>query len=573
MHGSLDHKNNTDPVSRVLKTGRAILAAAFVFSVFINLLVLTGPLFMLLVYDTVLTSGSEETLVALIGLVALLYALMALLDFARGALMARLGARLQTALERHVFEADMAHHRPAIGLADLEAVHRLLASPGLLALFDLLWVPLFLGALFLFHPLLGGLGLIGALILIGLSATNHWHTRKAGQITQQSSMITQNLAMTACRTGPALRAQGLFEGTVQRWSALRNQALLQSVKKTDHTGALTAATKAFRLFMPSAILALGAWLVLQGSLSAGAMIAASILLGRGLAPMELTLAQWPTTQRGVSAWKALRISINDQASETTHRVALPRPTATLCAHHIAARPPNQAKPSLQGVSFELHAGEALGVIGPSGCGKSTLAHVLTGVWPLLHGQISLDHAAMTQHAPSDLANYIGYLPQDPVFLPGTIAENIARFAPHPDDNATVKAAKAAHVHEMILSFPDGYNTQLSDGGCGLSGGQKQRIALARAFYGDPFVIILDEPNSALDAEGSAGLSHAIRTFKASGGVAVIMTHRPLAITECDRLLVLEKGHVRDQGPRDTVLKTILRNAPQIGRALGGETAA
>ncbi|MFN3969767.1 MAG: type I secretion system permease/ATPase [Gemmobacter sp.] len=559
---------------RKARAGGGLLVAVAVFSVFVNLLLLTGPLYMLQVYDRVLGSRSEETLIALSILVAGLFLAMGLLDHARGRVMGRLAARFQDRLDRRVFEASVRRlsvlpNDPvaATGTRDLEAVQRLMASPVLLALFDIPWTPLFIAAIFVFHPMLGWLSLVGGAVVILLALAN--------QVSSRSPLMRLNAAQSAAeRTADTLRneaetvqALGMAGAGFTRWNRQRAEALARATEAGDVGGAFTVGSRTFRLALQSAVLGLGAWLVLQGQLTPGAMIAASILLGRALAPVEQAVGQWALVQRAQEGWHRLSVLLSVQPPEPA-RTALPRPRAALDVAALSVVPPGEAQAVLRGVSFRLEPGQALGVIGPSGSGKSTLARAITGVWRPAAGRIRLDGATLDQYPPDALGALIGYLPQRVALFDGTIADNIARLADTPDDAAVVTAAKAAAAHDMIVNLPDGYNTRVSALGGRLSGGQIQRIGLARALYGDPVLLVLDEPNSNLDNDGSAALNLAIRALKARGGSVLIMAHRPAAIQECDVLLVMQDGMRAAFGPRDQVLRDMVKNHTDIVRQAG-----
>ncbi|PWE32690.1 type I secretion system permease/ATPase [Maritimibacter sp. 55A14] len=541
-----------------------LFAAVFVFSVFVNLLMLTGPLYMLQVYDRVLASGSEETLAALSMLSGFLFLMMGLLDHARGRVMARAGARFQSRLDARVFAAEMdaaapgARDRGRGGLRDLEDVQRLLTAPALTALFDLPWTPFFLAAIFLFHTWLGLLATAGTLGLILLAALNQWATAGPMGKSAAAGAAADRIAGRVAAEAETVTGLGMRGAAFARWSHARNDALARRIAASDRAGSFAVATRTLRLFLQSAILGLGALLVLRGEMSAGAMIASSVILGRALAPVEVTLGQWRLIQAARDGWTRL-CALLSETPPAAPRTALSAPRARLEATGLTVVPPGGARPVLHGIGFRLEPGQALGVIGPSGSGKTALARAIAGVWQPASGCLRLDGAALDQYAPDDLGRHIGYLPQRVTLFDGTIAENIARLAPDPDPEKIVKAARKAAAHEMILHLPAGYDTPLSAQGAGLSGGEVQRIALARALFGDPAVLVLDEPNSSLDHDGSQALNAAIRAVKAAGGAVVIMAHRPAAIQECDRLLVLEGGAARTQGPRDAVLGRTVRN--------------
>ena len=541
------------------------------FSLFANLLMLTGPMYMLQVYDRVLGSRSEETLIALSLLVVFLYSVMGILDYTRGRIMARVGAQFQASLDRRVFDAvvrksavapDM---RTQSGLADLESIQKFLTSPVLLAFFDLPWTPIFIAGIFMFHPMLGWLAVGGGLLLVSIALANQFLSRRpqlrAGQAGQAASVMSDQLRIEA----EMVQSMGMRDAACDRWQAARGMALGAQIQATDVSGSFASLTKTLRLFLQSAMLGLGAYLVLQNEMTPGAMIAGSILLGRALAPIEAMLNQWPMVQRASKGWGALAELLGAVPPEP-ERTALPTPKARLVAKALTVVPPNEKTAALRGLNFDLPPGHAMGVIGPSGAGKSTLARCVTGVWRPAGGSIRLDAAALDQYEANVLGDHIGYLPQRVQLFDGTIAENIARLSSQPDATTVVAAAKKADAHEMILELPDGYDTRINSSQQRLSGGQIQRIGLARALYGDPVLLVLDEPNSNLDNEGTQALNAAIRAMKAAGQSIIIMAHRPAAIQECDLLLMLENGQRSAFGPKDEVLKSVVKNHEQINRA-------
>lgn len=559
----------------VLEQGRAELRAArghgrglywvvVLFSMFVNLLMLTGPIYMLQVYDRVLGSKSQETLVALSLLVVFLYTIMGVLDFTRGRIMARVGARFQSALDRRVFDAVIRKSAVApdlqtqSGLSDLESIQRFITSPVLLAFFDLPWTPIFIAGIFLFHPMLGWMAVGGAVLLILITFLNQFLSRRpqqaAGIAGQQATTMSNQISEEA----EMVQAMGMRDAAFTRWEKSRNIALTSQIKATDVGGGFSSLTKTLRLFLQSAMLGLGAYLVLQNEMTPGAMIAGSILLGRALAPVEMMLNQWSLVQRAGKGWESLAELLGTVPVEQS-RTPLPNPQAQLIAKSLTVVPPGEKTAALRGLAFELHPGQALGIIGASGAGKSTLARAVTGVWRPAGGSLRLDAAALEHYEPSVLGQHIGYLPQRVQLFDGTIAENIARLVDAPDAGLVVQAAKAAAAHEMILELPNGYDTRVSAVQSRLSGGQMQRIGLARAMYGEPVIVVLDEPNSNLDNTGSEALNAAIRSIKARGGAVMIMAHRPAAIQECDMLLVLDKGAATAFGPRDEVLRTTVKN--------------
>lgn len=556
------------------RKSRTLYWAVGIFSFFVNLLMLTGPLYMLNVYDRVLGSRSVETLLALSVLVAFLYGMMGILDYARGRVMGRVGARFQSRLDRRVFGAVLkattlsrAPKEAATGMRDLESVQRLITSPALMAVFDIPWTPIFILGIFIFHPMMGYLALAGGAILVTIAILNQVLSRKPLSKANATAFRSEALGSEIRAEGEMVHSLGMRTSAFDRWQLARGASLDATIDATDTSGTFTALTKAFRLFLQSAMLGLGAYLVLQEQLTPGAMIAGSILLGRALAPIELMIGQWAVFQKGREGWRNLATLLT-AVPEEEKRTELPKPAARIKVHQLTIVPPGEQTASLRAISFDVEPGHAVGVIGTSGSGKSTLARALTGVWKPAGGKIRLDGAALDQYDPDVLGQHIGYLPQRVQLFDGTIKENIARMSMAPDDAAVVKAAQMADAHNMILQLPDGYDTRVSTHGGRLSGGQIQRIGLARAMYGDPVVLVLDEPNSNLDNTGSLALNSAIKQAKDAGKIVFIMAHRPAAIQECDLLQVIENGGLRAFGPKDQVLKEMVKNHEQIAQSTG-----
>ena len=564
------HMQNTglEELRSARRQSRSFFWIVGVFSVFANLLILTGPLYMLQVYDRVLGSRSEETLVALTLLVVFLYGTMGVLDYTRGRIMARVGARFQAALDKRVFDAMIRRSSQApdptaqTGLADLESIQRLISSPVLLAGFDIPWTPVFLAGIALFHPWLGMLALVGGVLLILITFLNQVLSRgpmaRANTTSHHASLMSEEIRTEA----EPIQAMGMRGAAFERWKLARDASLVETVVATDVGGSFTSLTKTLRMLLQSAMLGLGAYLVLLNEITPGAMIAGSILLGRALAPIELAIGQWAMVQRAARGWSSLADLLSGMPPED-QRMDLPDPKARLEVESLTVVPPGDTRAHLRTVSFRVEPGQAVGVIGPSGAGKTTLARALTGVWRPAGGSVRLDGAALDQYAPDVLGQHIGYLPQRIQLFEGTIAGNIARLSQQPDAQKVVAAAKMAAAHDMIVKLPDGYDTRVSAGGGRLSGGQMQRIALARALYDDPVIVILDEPNSNLDNEGSQALNTAIRAVKEAGKSVLIMAHRPAAIQECDKLLVLEGGLRMAFGPRDQVMREMIANHREL----------
>jgi ATP-binding cassette subfamily C protein len=570
----IDKTRGLQELRAVRAESRPLFWAVFLFSVFVNLLLLTGPLYMLQVYDRVLGSRSEATLVALSALVAFLFLSMGILDHVRARIMARVAARFQDRLDRRVFESAM--RRLAVvpndalaapAMRDLESVQKLLGSPVLISVFDIPWTPFFIAAIFVFHPWLGYLALGGGAVLVLVTLMNQWSTKGPLTRATATAMEAERLAESLKAEAETVQSLGMQGAGFARLARVRSDALQRATDASDVAGRYSVSTKTFRQFLQSAVLGLGAWLVLLGELTPGAMIAGSILLGRALAPIEQAIGQWAIVTRGQEGWQRLAALLSVMPPEPP-RLALPRPKALLDVQTLTVAPPGEQVATLRGVTFKLDPGQALGVIGPSGSGKSTLARAICGVWRPMAGKIRLDGATLDQYDPDALGSYIGYLPQRVSLFDGTIAENIARLALKPDPDKVVAAAKAAAADEMIRRLPNGYDTRVSAIGGRLSGGQMQRIGLARALYNDPVLLVLDEPNANLDNDGSVALNVAIKAMKERGGSVIIMAHRPNAIQECDTLMVLNEGMRQAFGPRDQVLREMVKNHTEIVRASG-----
>ena len=562
-------KTSVDTPRSGFKGAHGLFLTLGVFSMFVNLLMLTGPIYMLQVYDRVLASRSVATLVALTVLIAGLYALMGVLDYARGRVAARMGAEFQTRLDAKVFDSGLTRAlmsgergRPWSGLRDLESVQRFMSSPVLFAIFDMPWTPIFIAAIFMFHPWLGWFALGGLVLLVVVSLLNQMLSRRSIEEAATASMSSDAFAETVRQQAEAVQALGMRPAVLARWQKNRREALAANIASADVVNQFTTLSKTIRFFLQSAMLGLGAYVVVRGEMTAGAMIAGSILLGRALAPVEQLIGGWAVASRARQGWTRLNASMAAAGAQAEEPTPLPAPRPRLALEGLTVVPPEQERPTLRAVSLALEPGQALGVIGPSASGKSTLARALAGIWRPAAGAARLDGARL-EHYGGDLGRYIGYLPQDISLFDGTVAENIARMSAMPDPEAVVAAAKKAGAHEMVLRLPDGYDTRINVGGARLSGGQRQRIALARALYGDPVMLVLDEPNSNLDGEGGEALMMAIREFKATGKLVVVMAHRPAAITECDLLLVLQDGVVQDVGPRDEVLRKHVRNHASV----------
>ena len=541
-----------------LRASRGSFAMTGVFSFFINLLMLTAPLYMLQIYDRVLTSRSVETLVGLSVLAGAMLLVMGGLEFVRSRILVRVGARLDQQLNTRVFETifrqSLIEPNTNRGQAfqDADTVRQFLTGPAPAAFFDAPWMPVYLFVIFLFHPVLGLAALIGAVLLFALALCNEVLTRKPLQQAGLEISTANSVAANSLRNADAIAAMGMLPGILARWRGQHERGIALQGQASDSAGTIAAGSRSLRMFLQVAILGAGAALAIKEIITPGTMIAASIIMGRALAPVEQAISHW----RGFVAMRAAYHRLNrllDYHRIGAETLPLPAPNGHVTVEALVAAPPNAAKPVLRNVSFALNPGEALGVIGPSASGKTTLARLLLGVWRPISGTVRLDGAEVSAWPSDDLGKFVGYLPQDVDLLDGSVADNICRFEADAAPQAIIKAARCADVHELILKLPKGYETRVAEGGAALSGGQRQRIGLARALYGDPVLVVLDEPNANLDATGDAALTKAIVDLKMRGATVVVMAHRPSAIAAVDKLLILRDGAVQDFGPRDAVL--------------------
>lgn len=450
-------------------------------------------------------------------------------------------------------------------LRDLDNLRSFLSGSGPIALFDLPWIPVYLAICFLFHFWIGFAALVGALILIGLTVLAEIWSRRPTQEASHHGLARNGLAEISIRNAEALTAMGMIGRLAARWGEANRRYMASQRRASDVSGGLGAAAKVLRMMLQSAVLAVGAWLVINNQATAGVIIAGSILSARALAPVDLAIANWKGLIAARLSWRRLNKLLAALPAQA-EVMPLQPPTRSLAVESVSAMPPGRQKTVLQDVSFTLQAGSALGIIGPSASGKSSLARVLVGVWSPLRGNVRLDGAALTQWNGEALGCHIGYLPQDVELLAGTVAQNIARFERDANPDAVIAAAKAAGVHDLIVNLPDGYETEVGEQGTALSAGQAQRIALARALYRDPFLVVLDEPNSNLDAEGDEALAHAILGVRARGGIAVVIAHRPSAIAGVDLVLMLREGRMQAFGPKDEILARVLQR-PSPARPL------
>lgn len=538
---------------------RTAFLSTGVFSLVINILMLAGPLFMLQVYDRVLTSNSVSTLVALTVLLAMLYAFYGVLDHIRQRIIGRIGRQVDEMLRGRVFDAVMSHAlRRSRGVAgqpvsDLVTLRQFITGPAPFALLDMPFTPIYLAVIFSMHWLLGATALVAIVTGFVLAVINEMITRRplaaASRANQESGLFTEECR----RNSEAAHAMGMLGWLRGSWLGVQQQALDDNTRGSDRGGFVATISKVERLFVQSAILAVGAYLAIKQQITPGAMIAASILLSRALAPVEMAVAQWQSFLGFRRALGRMDAVLMDTPAQK-ERMRLPAPTGRLEVENLWAFVPGQEKPLIQNISFALQPGQALGVIGPMGAGKSTLGRAIVGAWPYCRGQVRLDGATFDQRDPDVMGRHIGYMPQDLQLFDATVARNIARFGADAAPEAIVAAAKLAEAHDLIQRLPEGYDSRIGENGVRLSAGQRQRIALARALFGEPALLVLDEPNANLDFEGEVALDKAIRAVKARGATVILIAHRPSALAAVDRILALAEGRILDLGEREEVLR-------------------
>ena len=554
-------------LSAALASCRGAFLATGLLSGMSNLLMLTGAVFMLEIYDRVLPSRSIPTLVGLAILAAALYVALAVLDLIRGRILIRIGISLDEALSERVYETivrlpTIVGHRSDSGgpMRDLDTVRAFLGGLGPVALFDLPWIPVYLGICFAFHFWIGMTATIGALILVVLTLLTEWLAVKPTMTAAKFARSRAAMLEASRRNSEALLTMGMLRHLTNTWSRVNQNYLASNQRASDVSGGLGAISKVLRLTLQSTVLGVGAYLVINQQASAGIIIAGSILSARALAPIDIAIANWRGWVAARQGWHRLETLLGTLPPDP-EPMPLHPPHKSVTVENVSVVPPGAQKLAVHDISLKLQHGNGIGVIGPSGSGKSSLARALVGYWTPVSGKIRFDGASLDQWAPQVLGRHIGYLPQDVELFSGTIAQNINRFEPNPDPKATIAAAAAAGVHDLIVSLEHGYDTQVGEGGTALSAGQAQRIALARALYRDPFLVVLDEPNSNLDADGDAALTQAILDVRARGGIVVVIAHRPSAIAGVDLILAMKQGRALAFGPKDEVLGKVLHREP------------
>jgi PrtD family type I secretion system ABC transporter len=546
--------------AEVLTKGfRGIFLFLFSISGIVNVLALTGSFYMLQIYDRAIPSGNVSTLLAMSVLAIGLYLFQGVFETIRSQILIRVGARMDAKVAplAHKIAIDM----PRLGFStseslergrDVDTVRGFLGSQGPMALFDLPWMPLYLVFVYVLHPVLGALTIAGAVVLSLLAIATELLTRRLSSATYRAVINRNAIADSNARSAEILKAMGFASRAVTRFNRANSEHLTLQTKAYDISGTFGALSRVLRMILQSAILGLGAWLVIKGQMSAGSIIAASVTSARALAPVDLAIGNWKNMVSARNAFSRLKDTMAALAN-LQKPMNLPAPARALQIEKITVSAPGSGRVLLTEVTFELKAGQVLGVIGPSGGGKTTLVRAMTGIWPVLRGAVRLDDAEINQWSDDDLGNHVGYLPQDIALLDATIEENISRFEPNADPTKVIAAARAAGVHEMIVRLSDGYRTPIGPQGETLSAGQRQRIGLARALYRDPFIVIMDEPNSNLDGEGEMALIEAIKGIKARGGIAIIVAHRPSALAVADLVAVIQNGKLVAYGEKNEIL--------------------
>lgn len=553
-------------IAQALVSFKGAFRTVGIFSAIINLLLLVPALYMLQVYDRVLASRNETTLLMLTLIVLGAYLFMSALEFVRSFVLIRVGAKLDMTMNKRIYTAAFEQNLKRAGgnagqaLQDLTAIRQFLTGQGLFAFFDAPWFPIYLTVIFLFNPLLGLFALIGTAVLVVLAFVNEAVSKKPLEDANAMAVASSNLATNNLRNAEVIAAMGMLPNLISRWFKLHGRFLQLQAEASEKTGTIGAITKFVRVSLQSLILGLGALLVLDGKITPGMMIVAAILMGRALSPVEQLIGIWKSWSSTRSAYQRLNELLEANPAREAG-MSLPKPLGRVSLEAVTAVPPGSTVAVLKNLSFAIDPGDVLGIIGPSGAGKSTLARLLVGIWPAAMGEVRLDGADVYQWNKDELGPHMGYLPQDIELFAGTVSENIARFG-EIDSEKVILAAKRAGVHDMILQFPQGYDTLLGDGGAGLSGGQKQRLGLARAMYGDPSLIVLDEPNSNLDEMGEQALIAAIKDLHSRGKTIVMISHRSSVLRATNKLLLLREGKAQLFGPSDQVLTRLAKGSQQ-----------
>jgi len=560
----------------IFKSKVSFLMVGF-FSLFINLLMLVPPLYMLQLYDRVLTSRSEETLIMLTGLVIVLFITMALLEIVRSKVLVRIGTKMDSLLNQRIFDSlfELTQKHPgkasSMPLSDLTQIRQFMTGNGLFAFFDAPWIPIYIGVLFLFHPIFGYFAIFAAIILITITITNEYATKRklkeANEFNSASTMFVNN----NLRNAEVIHAMGMKDNIRGLWEEKHYAFLNAQSQASNSAGIWSNVSKSTRMMFQSLMLGLGGYLAIHMEVSPGMMIAGSIIMGRALAPLDLMINSWKGFSGARTSYARLDALLNDFPKDKEY-MELPAPQGEIILEQVVVVPPNAKEPSVRGVSMTINKGDVVGIVGPSAAGKSSLARIILGLWPLHNGKVRLDKADISQWEKTALGQYIGYLPQDIELFEGTISQNIARFG-EVDATKVIEAAQNTGVHEMILRLPDGYDTKIGAGGATLSGGQRQRVGLARAVYNNPVLVVLDEPNSNLDELGERGLIQAVQTLKQRGTTVIIITHRPNILQVTNKLAMMKQGLLEIYGNTNEVLAKISAQAQQAKQQPQAKTQA
>lgn len=572
----MSDSNVADDLRSALQASKRGFVATGFFSLFINLLMLTAPFYMLQVYDRVVTSRSLETLLFLSVIMVFMFSIMGVMEWVRSRILVRVSNQLDAHLSERVYSAMFAMgvrnpgQRTAQPLSDLTTLRQFMTGNGLFAFFDAPWAPIYIGLLFMFHPAFGWFAVGAAVILSCVAVLNERTTRKGLMAANSQSVKAQDLANSNLRNSEVLHAMGMLPGIMGRWHKEYQDFLAKQTNASDKAGVFSNLSKILRMIFQSLILGVGAYYVVINEMSPGMMIAGSILMGRALAPIDLMIGSWAGFNGARSAYKRLNELLSAIPADT-EKMALPDPEGRVTLENLVVVPPGAKKPALKGLQIEVAPGDHVGIVGPSAAGKSTLARALLGIWPAANGAVRIDAADVQHYNRTQLGPHLGYLPQDIELFDGTVSENIARFG-EVNAEAVVAAAKKAGVHEMILQLPNAYDTVIGGTSGALSGGQRQRIGLARALYGNPKIIVLDEPNSNLDDVGEQALARAIKQLKVEQTTLLVVSHRQSVLRNIDKLMVLRDGQVEQYGDRDEVLQKLAQQAQQMQQAQQAQQA-
>ena len=576
-------ENTNKKIAKVSELKEAILASkkSFIivgfFSLFINILMLVPPLYMLQLYDRVLTSRSEDTLILLTAIVLVLFITMALLEIVRSKILVKVGNNLDHILSQRIFNLlfDLANKHPgkatAVPLNDLTQIKQFMTGSGLFAFFDAPWIPIYIAVLFIFHPMFGYFAIFAAIVLLSLAIVNEYVTKEKLGEANGLSRASGAYVESNLRNAEVINAMGMKDNVRSVWEEKYFGFLHAQNEASNKAAVISNTSKTMRMMFQSMMLGLGGYLAITMEVSPGMMIAGSIIMGRALAPIDLMINSWKGFSGARTSYERVDELLEDFPKDKEY-MELPAPQGEIILEQVVVTPPGAKQPSIKGISMVIDKGDVVGIIGPSAAGKSSLARIILGLWPLAQGKARLDKADIYQWDKADLGKYIGYLPQDIELFEGTVSQNIARFR-EVDSKKVVEAAQKAGIHEMVLRLPDGYDTLIGAGGVGLSGGQRQRIGLARAIYDSPVLVVLDEPNSNLDEQGELSLVRAIEILKQQETTVVVITHKPNILKVTNKLAVLKQGILEMYGKTNEVLAQIAANNNQVKKVQPNASAS